>query len=830
MKTILLWDPRFPERAPDRLRVAHEIASAAVRAGVAAAANPAEHTQLATGAALDRDLVTEVVMETGSGRLARVTLPFSVVMVGAQLGKLAVIGKPVKVTPGPVPTPTPTPPSALAHLLDGTAGNHVCWPQSFVFAGTSRLAHGAVKASGAQVVYHWDYATDALQEEFAVRTSSDPQDDHNIPSGGQFADGGSIWAATGHNTSHNSSIVYRAPDGTLRRSTLSYGTGNRLTYLGVFVDRTERVWLNVREDNEAWSMRWSDDRGLTWSPRQIYLRRPNAQIYGYVRYDPAGHKFYGWGRYNSADPSFGVLKPFELDCATGEWSDGSGPLGTFTGPSANGKALPFDLDGIQSLDSPPAGYFYDVLEHMEDGRRAVILLVKSGGKESDWADTEIQHWQCPGPADRYTLAAYVRTPITNFGARLAYGGFNGVPNLSYDRASGVAGTRLFINRKIAVTDVTNPSGPKLGRWVLEQWDDADGDGANWASQRLMQGTEAYDSMARPLGAYAATPATPISVSRMRSITEYDRITDARVEFMRTAQGRAGFREEPETAAFVASLSPAPTALERALINTAFRDLRVGGLLADAAAANAAVANALAGVFPASADASVDAVMRGFASDYAVETGRTVVAPPPSPPPPPQPADEPFLLDTFTAEQESDLNTHAPETGAAPVRHPVFPNGQILIGPDGVTYSPAQPAQYLYPAAPPSADYRVDATFKRLGAGNNNVTVIARALEGEDRGYALGYNNGTNTLSLSRRASTSTTLASHPAGLVTGGEAVSTLTLQGDQLTWEVNGVVIGTYTDSTFPEPGRVAVRHSSANNTPTTGGALTRVAASPLA
>jgi hypothetical protein len=110
MKTILLWDPRFPDRLPMRLTVEDTVASAAVRAGVAAAANPAEAGALSSGGALDPTMLTDVVLQHGNGgAVRRVFLPYSVVMVGALAGVLAAIGTPI--AGGVTPTPTPSGPT-----------------------------------------------------------------------------------------------------------------------------------------------------------------------------------------------------------------------------------------------------------------------------------------------------------------------------------------------------------------------------------------------------------------------------------------------------------------------------------------------------------------------------------------------------------------------------------------------------------------------------------------------------------------------------------------------------------------------------------------------
>lgn len=111
MKKILLWDLRFPERRPARLTVDDALASAAVRAGVAAAADPAEQGALANGAPLDPGLLSEVVLEHGfQKQLVRVILPYSVVLIGAAAGVLAAIGTPVAAAAPPLPPPPPPPP------------------------------------------------------------------------------------------------------------------------------------------------------------------------------------------------------------------------------------------------------------------------------------------------------------------------------------------------------------------------------------------------------------------------------------------------------------------------------------------------------------------------------------------------------------------------------------------------------------------------------------------------------------------------------------------------------------------------------------------------
>ena len=123
MKTILLWDPRFPDRRPARLTVEDSVASAAVRAGVAAAANPAEAGALSAGGALDPGMLTEVALQHGSGSaIRRVFIPYSVALVGAAAGVLAAVGTPIA---GGVVLPTITLTGPLSYSTTSPSGTLV---------------------------------------------------------------------------------------------------------------------------------------------------------------------------------------------------------------------------------------------------------------------------------------------------------------------------------------------------------------------------------------------------------------------------------------------------------------------------------------------------------------------------------------------------------------------------------------------------------------------------------------------------------------------------------------------------------------------------------
>lgn len=145
MKTILLWDPRFPDRRPARLTVEDTVASAAVRAGVAAAADPAEAGALSAGGPLDPATLTEVVLQHGTGTsIRRVFLPYSVVLVGAAAGVLASIGTPIPGGVTPTPTPTPAPSFTSQPSITGTP--MVGLPLSSLTFTDGAVANGSVTA------------------------------------------------------------------------------------------------------------------------------------------------------------------------------------------------------------------------------------------------------------------------------------------------------------------------------------------------------------------------------------------------------------------------------------------------------------------------------------------------------------------------------------------------------------------------------------------------------------------------------------------------------------------------------------------------------------
>ena len=107
MKDILLWDSRLPNRDPRRLSVDDALASALVRAGVAAPLNQADFASLNLGGSLDPSNPTEIVVEdTFAKRMRRIVVPVSVAVIAVSLGLGAGVGGAVTLTPPPAPSPT----------------------------------------------------------------------------------------------------------------------------------------------------------------------------------------------------------------------------------------------------------------------------------------------------------------------------------------------------------------------------------------------------------------------------------------------------------------------------------------------------------------------------------------------------------------------------------------------------------------------------------------------------------------------------------------------------------------------------------------------------
>lgn len=110
MKTILLWDQRYPDRPPHRMSVNDTFASAMVRAGLAAPIDPADFATLNVGGALDLSTPTEIALEDSvSKRMRRIYVPASVAAIAVSLGVGASTGRAISATPAPTPNPSPTP-------------------------------------------------------------------------------------------------------------------------------------------------------------------------------------------------------------------------------------------------------------------------------------------------------------------------------------------------------------------------------------------------------------------------------------------------------------------------------------------------------------------------------------------------------------------------------------------------------------------------------------------------------------------------------------------------------------------------------------------------
>lgn len=104
MKRIKLWYPSHILQ-PHSLLLDDDIASALVRAGVAAAANPVEAGALGTGGALSAETpVTILVPEGAQGEPRRIVVPAAVAAIAASGGRAAIVAADVVITPTPSPS------------------------------------------------------------------------------------------------------------------------------------------------------------------------------------------------------------------------------------------------------------------------------------------------------------------------------------------------------------------------------------------------------------------------------------------------------------------------------------------------------------------------------------------------------------------------------------------------------------------------------------------------------------------------------------------------------------------------------------------------------
>lgn len=145
MKVVLVWDPRFLAQKAARLMLDDRLASAAVRAGVAAAVDPAEQADLAAGAPLDPGSLTDAIVQHGPAkRPVRVVLPASVIAVGVALGiAAAASGPPIPGDTAPVFTAAPAiaPASGTSSTTftatDGTVSNGSVTGRRWLLNGTA---------------------------------------------------------------------------------------------------------------------------------------------------------------------------------------------------------------------------------------------------------------------------------------------------------------------------------------------------------------------------------------------------------------------------------------------------------------------------------------------------------------------------------------------------------------------------------------------------------------------------------------------------------------------------------------------------------------------
>jgi hypothetical protein len=185
---------------------------------------------------------------------------------------------------------------------------------------------------------------------------------------------------------------------------------------------------------------------------------------------------------------------------------------------------------------------------------------------------------------------------------------------------------------------------------------------------------------------------------------------------------------------------------------------------------------------------------------------------------------PFLLDTFTDVDASNLTAHTPEIGGAWAKHPLAADNLLIASAaPGSVYSDggiSNFSTYHNAATPPSANYSITATIKIKSLPSGAFVVVqGRGSTTVDTAYKLLLT--LTTLQLTAVvAAASTTLQTYT---LAGGDVLNigdtktiTLTMTGTTITGSIGGVVQCSGTDSQIASAGKALIRVR--NSTATTG------------
>jgi len=172
----------------------------------------------------------------------------------------------------------------------------------------------------------------------------------------------------------------------------------------------------------------------------------------------------------------------------------------------------------------------------------------------------------------------------------------------------------------------------------------------------------------------------------------------------------------------------------------------------------------------------------------------------------------FLQDTFDAPVNTNITALTPVIGSAWLLHPSSnPSAPLRVDDGNRLYSPAA-GLFYNPVAPGSADYFVEADFFRRGTlSSDRMGIAGRCSATEVSMYLLRWNETLGQFTLNTLVGTTLTqLGNYSTKIATGTARRARLTMQGDQISVQVDGqTVIGPVTDRTITAPGYAAIRSS---------------------
>lgn len=181
----------------------------------------------------------------------------------------------------------------------------------------------------------------------------------------------------------------------------------------------------------------------------------------------------------------------------------------------------------------------------------------------------------------------------------------------------------------------------------------------------------------------------------------------------------------------------------------------------------------------------------------------------------------FLSDSFTGAAETAITGRSPEIGGSWVAQTGYsPATPSRIDGANRLYSNSSVGVYRNSAAPPSANYAVEALFTWLSSlSGDNVGIAGRMQAGAETLYFVRYSRSSASWGLFKTvAGTTTQLGSSYSDSFTSGTRLVRLSMTGDQISVSIDGVTrIGPVTDGSITAAGHAGVRVAIVQS-PTTG------------